>query len=107
LGFGISGVDQGDGAITLILAAIAGGLIAFARDRKVAPVMGVLCGLGITGVALYHVIDTAQTKVFGASMIGIIGAGLWITLVAGIVLTGAAGYGLHGVTRIDQPRSET
>jgi tellurite resistance protein TehA-like permease len=107
LGFHVNGIQQGDGAITLALAAVAGALIVFARNTKITPVMGVLCGLGIAGVALYHVIDTSTQKLFGATIgMSLIGSGLWITLLAGIALVGIAAYGLRGTTNVEQSRVE-
>lgn len=108
LGLQVNGVQQGDGAITLVLAGVAGALIVFARDTRITPVMGVLCGLGIAGVALYHVIDTSTTALFGETIgMSLIGSGLWITLIAGIALVGVAGYGLRGVTNVEQSRVES
>jgi hypothetical protein len=94
LGFSVNGVQQGDGGITLVLALVAA-VLALVANQKVMAVVGGLAGLGIAGVGLYHVIDTATTKVFGATIgMSLIGSGLWITAFGGIALVALAVYGI-------------
>lgn len=88
-----SGTD-GDGVITLITAVIAAGfgLVIGVRSGALwAPILGLVAGLIIAGIAGYDIHDVkARIAAASASGLAEVGSGLWVTLIGGIGVVATA-----------------
>jgi len=93
-GFSVNGLDGGkDGTFTLILALVAGGLLAYTHLKQVSArgfIIGAAVAAGLT--LLISVIDFLD--IMGTEFVSV-GWGMWMTLIGSIALTAAVAMKLR------------
>ncbi len=87
----VSGTE-GDGVLTIGGAVVAGALLLFGRGRKWAAVIAAVVGVIVTIIGVYDLanVSSAAADLTTDFARGSAGIGLWLTVVAGIALTGCS-----------------
>ncbi len=87
----VSGTE-GDGVLTIGGAVVAGALLLFGRGRKWAAVIAAVVGVIVTIIGVYDLANVSSAAADASNEFahGSAGVGLWLTVVAGIALTGCS-----------------